>query len=57
MAVRYGKSSKGTPPKRRTVLLVPEMDWVVDVLDEWVHEMASTRTSTCTVCATATSRI
>ncbi|WP_327320492.1 tyrosine-type recombinase/integrase [Streptomyces sp. NBC_01235] len=39
MTVRYGKSSKGTPPKRRTVLLVPEMDWVVDVLDEWVHEI------------------
>ncbi|MGW1783939.1 tyrosine-type recombinase/integrase [Streptomyces sp. NPDC002143] len=39
MAVRYGKSSKGTPPKRRSVLLVPEMDWVVDVLDEWVHEI------------------
>jgi site-specific recombinase XerD len=39
LAVRYGKSSKGAPPKRRTVLLVPEMDWVVDVLDEWVHEV------------------
>ncbi|MFM9493697.1 tyrosine-type recombinase/integrase [Streptomyces galilaeus] len=39
MTVRYGKSSKGTPPKRRTVLLVPEMDWIVDVLDEWVHEI------------------
>ncbi|GGQ35982.1 hypothetical protein GCM10010266_69120 [Streptomyces griseomycini] len=39
MTVRYGKSSKGTPPKRRTVLLVPEMDWVVDILDEWVHEI------------------
>lgn len=39
MTVRYGKSSKGTPPKRRTVLLVPQMDWVVDVLDEWVREI------------------
>jgi site-specific recombinase XerD len=39
MAVRYGKSSNGAPPKRRTVLLVPEMDWVVDVLGEWVHEV------------------
>ena len=27
--VRWGKSSKGSPPKRRTVLLAPEMDWVV----------------------------
>jgi len=26
--VRFGKSSKGAPPKRRTVLLIPEMDWV-----------------------------
>ncbi|WP_051852978.1 tyrosine-type recombinase/integrase [Streptomyces aureocirculatus] len=39
MAVRYGKSSKGAPPKRRTVLLVPEMDWVVDVLDDWMREV------------------
>ncbi|WP_426570327.1 hypothetical protein [Streptomyces canus] len=39
MAVRYGKSPKGAPPKRRTVLLVPEMDWAVDVLGEWVHEV------------------
>jgi site-specific recombinase XerD len=37
--VRYGKSSKGSPPKRRTVLLVPEMDWVVDVLEDWLTEL------------------
>jgi site-specific recombinase XerD len=30
--VRYGKASRGSPPKRRTVLTVPEMDWIVDVL-------------------------
>jgi integrase len=35
--VRYGKASRGSPPKRRTVLTVPEMDWVVDVLDDWVQ--------------------
>jgi site-specific recombinase XerD len=36
--VRYGKASRGGPPKRRTVLTVPEMDWIVDVLDDWfVH--------------------
>lgn len=29
LAVRYGKSSKGALPKRRTVLLAPERDWVV----------------------------
>jgi integrase len=34
--VRYGKASSGSPPKRRTVLTVPEMDWIVDVLDDWV---------------------
>ncbi|MGW7344996.1 tyrosine-type recombinase/integrase [Streptomyces sp. NPDC054854] len=39
VAVRYGKSSKGAPPKRRSVLQVPEMDWVVDVLGEWVSEV------------------
>ncbi|MFE3227907.1 tyrosine-type recombinase/integrase [Nocardia sp. NPDC059228] len=37
--VRYGKSSKGAPPKRRTVLLVPEMDWIVDVLDGWLTDL------------------
>jgi integrase len=35
--VRYGKASRGSPPKRRTVLTVPEMDWIVDVLDDWVQ--------------------
>jgi site-specific recombinase XerD len=37
--VRYGKSSKGGPLKRRTVLTVPEMDWIVDVLDQWVTDI------------------
>ena len=37
--VRYGKASKGSPPKRRTVLTVKEFDWVVDVLDHWVTEV------------------
>ncbi|MFJ8659867.1 tyrosine-type recombinase/integrase [Streptomyces sp. NPDC093795] len=37
--VRHGKSSKGGPPKRRRVLTVPEMDWVVDVLDQYVSEV------------------
>jgi integrase/recombinase XerC len=39
LMVRYGKSPKGSPPKRRSVLLVPEMDWVVDTLQEWVGEL------------------
>jgi len=34
--VRWGKSSKGSPPKRRTVLLVPEMDWLVEPLERWL---------------------
>ncbi|WP_157488710.1 tyrosine-type recombinase/integrase [Pseudofrankia sp. DC12] len=37
--VRYGKASRGSPPKRRTVLTVPEMDWVVEVLAHWVGEL------------------
>ncbi|WP_346346804.1 tyrosine-type recombinase/integrase [Streptomyces sp. SID161] len=39
MMVRFGKASKGAPPERRTVLMVPEMDWAVDVPDEWVTEI------------------
>src|ERR1017187_5051144 len=37
--VRYGKASRGSPPKRRTVLTVPEMDWIIDVLDQWVTDI------------------
>lgn len=37
--VRWGKSSRGGAPKRRTVLLVPEMDWVVPVLEHWEGEL------------------
>jgi site-specific recombinase XerD len=37
--VRWGKSSNGSPPKRRTVLTVPEMDWVVPVLQQWIEEV------------------
>ena len=37
--VRFGKASNGSPPKRRTVLTVPEMDWIVDVLGHWVTEV------------------
>jgi site-specific recombinase XerD len=37
--VRFGKSSKGAPPKRRTVLLIPEMDWVTDTLDHYLAEV------------------
>ncbi|TYB62356.1 tyrosine-type recombinase/integrase [Nonomuraea sp. PA05] len=37
--VRHGKSSNGSPPKRRTVFTVPEMDWVVDVLEHYLTEV------------------
>jgi integrase len=37
--VRYGKAPKGSPPKRRTVLLVPEMDWVLDTSRDWIGQM------------------
>ncbi|MFF0595676.1 tyrosine-type recombinase/integrase [Streptomyces antibioticus] len=37
--VRWGKSSKGSPPKRRTVLTVPEMDWIVPALEQWIDEI------------------
>lgn len=37
--VRWGKSSRGGPPKRRSVLLVPEMDWVVASVRQWIDEL------------------
>jgi len=37
--VRYGKASKGGPPRRRTVLTVPEFDWVVEVLEHYLAEV------------------
>jgi site-specific recombinase XerD len=37
--VRWGRSSRGSTPKRRTVLTVPEMDWVVPALEHWITEV------------------
>ncbi|MFI5634713.1 tyrosine-type recombinase/integrase [Streptomyces sp. NPDC051664] len=34
--VRYGKATKGSPPRRRLVLTVPEFDWIVDGMKQWV---------------------
>ena len=34
--VRYAKSRRGSSPRRRTVLAVPEFDWVIDGLRQWV---------------------
>lgn len=42
LAVRFGKASGGGPPRRRTVLTVPEMDWVVGVLEQYVDEIRPT---------------
>lgn len=39
LMIRWGKSSRGSRPKRRTVLLVPEMDWIVPVLEQWTAEL------------------
>ncbi|MFD6073112.1 tyrosine-type recombinase/integrase, partial [Amycolatopsis lurida] len=37
--VRWGKGSRGSPPQRRTVLLVPEMDWLVEPFDDWLEKI------------------
>ena len=37
--IRWGKSSNGSPPKRRTVFTVPEMDWIVGVLEHYLTEV------------------
>ncbi|KRF08708.1 integrase [Arthrobacter sp. Soil782] len=39
LMVRWGKSARGGPPRRRTAMLVPEMDWVVPVLRQWLDEV------------------
>ena len=36
--VRFGKATKGSLPRRRTVLAVPEFDWAVDGLRLWVEQ-------------------
>jgi integrase/recombinase XerC len=39
VSVRYGKASRGSPAKRRTVLTVPEMDWVIEVMEHYLTEI------------------
>jgi len=34
--VRFGKASRGSGPKRRTVLALPEFSWAVEGLRQWV---------------------
>ena len=37
--VRFGKSVRGSLPRRRTVMTVPEFDWVVDGMRQWVEQV------------------
>ncbi len=37
--VRFGKASRGSSPKRRVVLTVPEMDWIVQVFESYLEEV------------------
>lgn len=39
LSVRRGKAARGGAPKRRTVLTVPEMSWVTDVLEHYLTEV------------------
>ena len=34
--VRWGKGSRGSGPRRRSVLTVPELDWITEGLAQWV---------------------
>jgi integrase/recombinase XerC len=36
--VRWAKASKGSPPRRRTVLAVPEFDWAIEGLRQWTEQ-------------------
>lgn len=36
LQVRWAKGTKGSGPRRRTVLTVPEFEWVVDLLRFWL---------------------
>ncbi|WP_409047085.1 tyrosine-type recombinase/integrase [Microbacterium sp. HA-8] len=40
--VRWGKGTRGSGPRRRTVLTVPEFDWAVEGLAQWA-EVARSR--------------
>ncbi|MGO1673509.1 MAG: tyrosine-type recombinase/integrase [Canibacter sp.] len=37
--VRYGKASRGSVPKRRSVLSLPEFDWAIDGLRVYVEQV------------------
>jgi hypothetical protein len=37
--VRHGKAMRGSPPQRRSVLTVPDFDWVCDCLQQWIEDV------------------
>lgn len=37
--VRHGKAMRGSPPKRRSVLTVPQHAWAVECLQEWIEQI------------------
>ena len=37
--VRFGKAMRGSPPKRRSVLTLPEFSWAVECLQQWRSEV------------------
>jgi integrase/recombinase XerC len=39
LSVRHGKAPRGSAPKRRTVLTVPEMDWITDILSDYLRDV------------------
>ena len=43
LEVRWAKGTAGSGPRHRTVLTVPEFDWVVDVLKFWLSPQGRER--------------
>lgn len=39
LQVRYGKAKRGGPPRRRSVLSVPEFDWAIDGLRHYLADV------------------
>lgn len=37
--VRWGKSANGGPPRRRLVFLVPQVDWIIDVMRQYADQV------------------
>ncbi|WP_253259159.1 tyrosine-type recombinase/integrase [Subtercola boreus] len=37
--VRFGKAMRGSPPKRRAVLTLPEFGWIVECMRQWTDDV------------------